>query len=251
MTGFALLSLLLPNVQAEPLQQRTMVTIAASLVEMASQDGVINKKERTLLAEKFPLKEETDPVLVFTLDKKKLPSTMAGMNISTQQREGFLHFLGLVAIVDGEFNEKEKSYFLSYKKAFADPKIQNTDTKEYLLQSQKIFNRIQHEPMLETMKELAKAQKKYHKTHKKYLSTKICPQQTASSTILWEACKTQFSSFPWVIPDSVQGSYKMEGTKNAFVITGTIDIDGDGTAATYVSTHTAPFPKRIGNPNAD
>ena len=123
--------------------------------------------------------------------------------------------------------------------------------KEYFMQAQKILNRIQHEPMLDTMRELAKAQKKYHKIHKRYLSTKTCPQQTASSTIAWNDCKAQFSNFPWVAPDSVVGTYKMEGTKNAFVITGTIDIDGDGSAATYVSTHTAPSPKRIGNPNAD
>ncbi|MAA78839.1 MAG: hypothetical protein CL916_06230 [Deltaproteobacteria bacterium] len=239
------------SAHAEPLQQQTMVTIAASLVEMASQDGVINDKERTLLATKFPLKEQVDPVLVFTLDRSNLPEIMGTLDISTQQKEGFLHFMGLIALVDGQITNQEKKYFMQHKAVFPDPKIQNSDIQEYFMQSQKILNRIQHEPMLETMRELAKAQKKYHKIHKRYLSTKICPQQTASSTISWKECKAQFANFPWVAPDSVQGSYKMEGTKNAFVITGTIDIDGDGVSATYVSTHTAPSPKRIGNPNAD
>ena len=251
MIGLTWLAGLLLSANAEPLQQQTMITIAASLVEMASQDGVINKKERTLLTTKFPLQEQADPVLVFTLDRSNLPKAMSELTISTQQKEGFLHFLGLVALVDGQVSNKEKDYFLKHKEAFSDPKIRSSDIKEYFMQSQKILNRIAHEPMLETMRELAKAQKKYHKIHKRYLSTKACPQQTASSTIAWDECKAQFANFPWVAPDSVVGTYKMEGTKNAFVITGTIDIDGDGTSATYVSTHTAPSPKRIGNPNAD
>lgn len=251
MIGLSWLAGIIFSAHAEPLQQQTMVTIAASLVEMASQDGVINDKERNLLATKFPLKEQVDPVLVFTLNRSNLPQSMSLLDITTQQKEGFLHFMGLVALVDGQISNKEKDYFTKHKTAFSDPKIQNTDTKEYFMQSQKILNRIQHEPMLDTMRELARAQKKYHKIHKRYLSTKTCPQQTASSTIAWKECKAQFANFPWVTPDTVHGSYKMEGTKNAFVITGTIDIDGDGTSATYVSTHTAPSPKRIGNQDAD
>ena len=65
MIGLTWLAGLLLSARAEPLQQQTMITIAASLVEMASQDGVINEKERMLLATKFPLQEQADPVSLF------------------------------------------------------------------------------------------------------------------------------------------------------------------------------------------
>ena len=248
LASLPLLSLFSSPLKAEPLQDTSMVAIAAALVDMAQQDGRISEKEHTLIAEKFPLKENTDPVLVFTLDKQKLPQTILNLQLDTQQQQSILHVLGLVSLVDGQVTKPEKDYLLQF---LSQEEEKERAFKDILLHAQKLYNRIQHEPMLTTMEELAEAQKKYHTLHKKYLSTTICPKSSASQSISWDVCKAQFANFPWVIPESVIGSYKMEATQNAFVITGTIDIDGDGIAATYVSTHTVPKPKRIGNPNAD
>ena len=244
----SLIALWTSKLQAEPLQDNSMIAIAAALVEMAQQDGAISEKEHRLIAEKFPLKENTDPVLVFTFDKKNLPESILEIHSDKQQQQSILHVLALVSIVDGQLTTPEKEYLLRFLGKEED---KAKAIKDILLQAQKLYNRIQHEPMLETMEQLAEGQKKYHARHKKYLSTTICPHSSASQSIPWDICKAQFANFPWVIPPSVVGSYKMEATQSAFVITGTIDIDGDGIAATYVSTHTVPKPKRIGNPHAD
>ena len=237
------------KVSAEPLKGKEMVTIAATLVEMAQQDGVLSDKEHSLLAQKFPLQENTDPVLVFTLDRSNLPQSVLSLNMGEKQKESILHLLALVAIIDGQLTTPEKNYLNRF--LTTDEESSKAMLKSILASAQKLYNRIQHEPVLETMKTLVDAQKKYHSRHKKYMSTTLCPQKSASQSIPWDICKSQFANLPWVIPEKVQGSYKMEGTQNAFVITGVIDIDGDGVAATYVSTHTNPIPKRIGNPNAD
>ena len=107
---------------------------------------------------------------------------------------------------------------------------------------------IQHAPLIETMQQMAEAEAKYHKKHKRYLEVKQCPQKSSSKSISWSKCATQFKMLPWNPPSKVIGSYKIEATKNSFVITGLIDVDGDGKSATYVSTHTSPKPKRIGDP---
>ena len=101
------------------------------------------------------------------------------------------------------------------------------------------------------MKEMAASQMKYHKRYKRFFSASQCPNIYTDPPVTWDVCKTQFSNFPWVAPESIVGSYKIEGSKNAFVITGIVDIDGDGQFATYVSTHSNPKPKRIGSQSTE
>jgi len=241
----------LVSLSAATLPNNTMLIMAASLVEMAQQDGKITEEEHNLLKNKFPLNTDTDPVAVFTLDKSNLPSSVASLSIDIKQKESFLHLLGLVSIIDGKISQEEMDYLLRHKEAQKDNQIQQTEIKTYLKQSRKLLNRIQHEPVLETMKAISASQMKYHKRYKRFFSASLCPNYKSDPAIEWETCKTQYSNFPWVTPTSVTGSYKIEGSKSAFVITGVVDIDGDGQYATYVSTHSNPTPKRMGNQSTD
>ncbi|MEC7986744.1 MAG: hypothetical protein VX278_16370 [Myxococcota bacterium] len=229
-------------VAAEPLNETALVTIAASLVEMATVSDGISEEERSLLKKKFPLRGDLSPVTVFTLDRSDLPKTMASLPLEQKKRDRILNFLGLVALVDGNISTGEYEYLQRYHES-----LQSTlSLKEHMNQSQSLYHSIQHEPMLETMRLMAEAEAKYHQKHKRYLDAKQCPKRGSKKTS-WSKCSNVFKNLPWTPPETVIGSYKIEATQNSFVITGLIDVDGDGSFATYVSTHTTPKPKRIGN----
>ena len=233
------------------LEDTTMAIVAAALVDMAKCDNAITPKEHALIKEKFPFRDGTDPVFVFSIDHTQLPQQLSQLPFAPKQEENIFHLLGLVALIDGSISEKEYAHFQLYQKHSSTPKIQNMNPNTFFEQSRHLYNRLQHEPMLQTMKEMVTAQKKYHKRFNKYFSAKRCPSPKSNPPLTWEMCKGLYHGFPWVIPNEIVGSYTIEGTRSAFVITGHIDIDGDGNMATYVSTHSSPNPKRVGNPKFD
>ena len=82
-------------------------------------------------------------------------------------------------------------------------------------QSRHLYNRIQHEPMLQTMKDIVSAQQQYHKRFND-ISAHQMPQSSKLLPLLGHV-----KPMPWIslgAPNKVVESYTIEGNKSAFVI---------------------------------
>ena len=82
---FLLLSLIGLS-RAHALEETTMALVAAALVDIAKCDDTITETEHALIRDKFPFKDGTDPVFVFSIDHNQLPQQLAQLPLKPQQR---------------------------------------------------------------------------------------------------------------------------------------------------------------------
>ena len=139
---------------AAPIDNTSMSIIAASLVQIAQSDSGISESEHQLIKNKFPFGKGTDPVFVFSLDHSTLPEQLAKLPLEKQQMEGVFHLLGLVALIDGSVSDAEYQKLQTFVSHTSYKDLQTKEPKDFLEKSQHLYNRIQHEPVLNHMKEM-------------------------------------------------------------------------------------------------
>ena len=235
--------LLVPPAIAKPNDEnnRSILLMAAALVEMAEQDGVIDQREEALLKQEFPLQERANPIAVFTLDKSDLIKSISSLNLNKRKSRGFLTFLGLVALVDERLSTEEKK-MLDRARSVLDPKLSH----EKLIASAKNLQRlILRREVKGTLKAIVSAQQYNEKQGIAYVPAAIYPTPSKSPIQNWiKADSGGFKDLNWTPPPKVAGAYWIVADERTFEVTGIIDADGDGSFATYIATKDSPSPTK-------
>ncbi len=81
-----------------------------------------------------------------------------------------------------------------------------------------------------------------------YLAPAYAPAAVGGKVAQAWVTNAAFTALGWEPSGSVRGSYKAASpSDNDFTVTGIIDVDGDGTAATYTATKTISATMATGN----
>ena len=244
MRKFALIAMLFLNPAiAKPKAEsdNSILFMAAALVKMAQQDGVIDSKEENLLKNEFPLQERANPVAVFTLDQSNLLNSIALLNLNDRKKRGFLTFLSLVALADGKVEPAEKEMLTNAIDA-----LLPTLTPDSLFGSAKNLQYlILHRELKLTLKNIAEAQMLRGKNGESYISATLYPATNSRVPQPWvKSDSGNFKELDWTPPSEVVGMYWIDTNENGFDAKGIIDADGDGQFATYTANQENTSPKR-------
>ena len=97
--------------------------------------------------------------------------------------------------------------------------------------------RQKRDEICQNIKAIKTAQISYESMNDVYVACSAYPSTPTKTPQQWtKGASGGFATINWTPDGDVRGSYGVSTTTTNFVITGLSDVDGDGTAATYVAT---------------
>ena len=228
------------------LSKNAFLVLAAAMVDMAAADGKISEDEEQLIAKRFPITGEHNPVRIFTLDRSNLPHAIAQLRLDNEQAKQVLAFLALVAAEDGKLHAAESSLLQRHIEA----QQSSISIDEIIRDSRQLQLLLRHKGVVLHLKELVAAEQTFFQQNEFYISASPYPPRTSPRPATWDnTAANGFRRLEWQPTGKIFATYWVDTSKTSFKATAIIDADNDGEYATYVAAKDNPAPRRITEKN--